>query len=168
MLSGGEEIEADLVVAATGLVLQPIGGVRLSVDGEPVALGETMIYKGAMFSGVPNLVSVFGYFTASWTLKADLIAQCACRLINHMEARGYRQCVAVNGDPRPERAPLVDFSAGHFRRGIDLMPKQGAKPPWRWRRSYARDLLALKFGRLEDGALRFSRAPAAQERSAAR
>ena len=166
MLSGGEEIEADLVVAATGLVLQPIGGVRLSVDGEPVKLGETMIYKGAMFSGVPNLASVFGYATASWTLKADLIAQYACRLINHMAARGYRQCVAVSDDPHPLRAPLVDFSAGHFRRGIDLLPKQGAKPPWRWRRSYARDLLALKFGRLEDGALHFSGGSPAAARQA--
>jgi hypothetical protein len=85
-----------------------------------------------------------------------------------MEARGYRQCVAANGETRLERAPLVDFSAGQFRRGIDLLPKQGAKPQWRWRRSYARDFLALKFGRLEDGALRFSRAPTAQGRSAAK
>ncbi len=160
VLSGGEEIEADLVVTATGLVLQPLGGVRLSVDGAEVDLAKTMTYKGAMFSDVPNLASVFGYTNASWTLKADLICQFVCRLLNHMAARGYRQCTPRNDDRAAARLPLVDFSSGLFQRALDLFPKQGSKSPWRSRQNYARDFLALKFGALGDGALRFS-SPAA-------
>ena len=164
MLSGGEEIEADLVVTATGLVLQPLGGVRLSVDGAEVDLAKTMTYKGAMFSDVPNLASVFGYTNASWTLKADLICQFVCRLLNHMAARGYRQCTPHNDDRAAARLPLVDFSSGLFQRALDLFPKQGSKSPWRSRQNYARDFLALKFGALGDGALRFS-SPAASSRA---
>jgi cation diffusion facilitator CzcD-associated flavoprotein CzcO len=155
-LTDGREIEADLAVAATGLVLQPLGGVRLSVDGADVDLAKTMIYKGAMFSDVPNLASVFGYTVASWTLKADLICQYVCRLLNYMDARGFRQAAPHNDDPLMSTLPLVDFSSGLFRRALDRMPKQGSKSPWRWRQSYARDFLALKFGALDDGALRFS------------
>ncbi len=155
-LSTGETIEADLVVTATGLVLQPLGGVRLSVDGVEVDLARTMIYKGAMFSDVPNLASVFGYTNASWTLKADLICQFVCRLLNRMDARGYRQCMPQNDDPFAAKLPFVDFSSGLYQRALDRLPKQGAKSPWRWRQNYARDLLALKFGALDDGALRFS------------
>ncbi len=156
LLSGGEEIEADLVVTATGLVLQPLGGVRLSVDGAEVDLAKTMIYKSAMFSDIPNLASVFGYTSASWTLKADLICQFVCRLLNHMDAQGYRQCAPHNDDPFVATLPLVDFSSGLFQRALDRLPKQGSKSPWRWRQNYARDLLTLKFGLLSDGALRFS------------
>ena len=155
-LSGGGEIEADLVVAATGLVLQPLGGVRLSVDGADVDLAKTMIYKGAMFSDVPNLASVFGYANASWTLKADLICRYVARLLNYMDARGYRQCAPHNDDPSVTTSPLVDFSSGLYRRALDRQPKQGSKSPWRWRQNYARDLLMLKFGALDDVAMRFS------------
>jgi cation diffusion facilitator CzcD-associated flavoprotein CzcO len=155
-LSDGQEIEADLVVTATGLVLQPLGGVRLSVDGAAVDLGKTLTYKGAMLSGVPNLASVFGYANASWTLKADLICQYVCRLLNHMEARGYRQCAPRADDAPASSAPLIDLEAGHFQRAPGQLPRQGLKWPWRWRQDYARDVLALKFGRIADDALRFS------------
>ncbi|MGO4870965.1 MAG: flavin-containing monooxygenase [Roseiarcus sp.] len=158
-LSGGRQIEADLVVTATGLVLQTLGGIRLNVDGAEIDLAKTMVYKGAMYSGVPNLASVFGYTNASWTLKADLICQYVCRVLNYMDARGYRQCAPHQNDPLAPSAPLVDLDSGHFRRAPDRLPKQGLKAPWRWRQNYARDFLALKFGPLADGALRFSNPP---------
>ncbi len=161
MLSGGEEIEADLVIAATGLVLQPLGGVRLVVDGGEIDIAKTMVYKGAMFSDVPNLASVFGYANASWTLKADLICRYVCRLLKHMDARGVRQCAPHNDDPRVARLPLVDFSSGLFQRALDRWPKQGSQSPWRWRQNYVRDFLTLRFGPLDDGVLRYSSRSAA-------
>jgi len=166
-LASGETIEADLAVVATGLELRPLGGVRLSVDGVAVEPGETTVYRGAMLSGVPNLVFVFGYANAAWTLKADLVSLFACRLVNRLKLRGFRKCAPAQVDPAMKRRPLVVFSSGAYRRAADRLPKQGTEGPWALRRSYWRDVVALRFAPLDDGVLRFSDpTPAAQARRA--
>jgi cation diffusion facilitator CzcD-associated flavoprotein CzcO len=154
-LESGAELEADIVVTATGLNLLPIGGIALSVDGEAVSLPDRFAYKGMMLSGVPNFAFTIGYTNASWTLKADLVADYVCRLLTHMDARGYRSCVPVVDDPRVEPRPLLDFAAGYVQRSIDVFPQGGSRAPWRLGMSYAQDVLTLRHGGLEDGALHF-------------
>jgi monooxygenase len=156
-LESGSELEADVVVTATGLNLLPIGGMRIGVDGDEVELPNTLGYKGMMLSGVPNYAISLGYTNASWTLKCDLTCEYVCRLLNHMDAHGYDQCTPNNHDPSVEPQPFIDFSSGYVQRSIDKFPKQGSKAPWRLHQNYARDILALKFGSLQDGAMEFSR-----------
>jgi monooxygenase len=155
-LASGAELEADLIVTATGLNLVPLGGVQLNVDGRDVEIPKTMGYKGMMLSGVPNMAVAIGYANASWTLKCDLTCQFVCRLLNHMDARGYRQCTPQNRDPSITEEPFIDFTSGYVLRAIDKFPRQGSRPPWRLYQNYARDLLAIRFGKLEDEALVFS------------
>ena len=154
-LASGQELEADLVVTATGLNLQPLGGVDPIIDGQPVDVPRTMVYKGCMFSGVPNFALSFGYTNASWTLKADLIAQFVCRLVNHMDARGYTRCAPENRDPSVTETPFVDFTPGYFLRAMEQLPKQGSKLPWRLHQNYIRDVKLIKRAPLEDGVLIF-------------
>ncbi|HZP99515.1 MAG TPA: NAD(P)/FAD-dependent oxidoreductase [Reyranella sp.] len=156
-LKSGETLEADIVVTATGLVLVPLGGVQLAVDGRAVQPNQTFIYKGMMYSGVPNLASVFGYTNASWTLKADLVCEYVCRLLNLMERRGYRQCMPHNADPTLREEPWVNFSSGYIQRALPHQPKQGSKRPWKLYQNYALDLLTLRYGRLRDRAMTFAR-----------
>jgi cation diffusion facilitator CzcD-associated flavoprotein CzcO len=164
-LASGETIDADIAVAATGLELQPLGGIRLSVDGAAIEPGETTVFKGAMLSGVPNLVFVFGYTAAAWTLKADLVSLFACRLINRLKRSGFRRCMPRASDPSMAKRPLVDFSSGAYRRAAAKLPKQGTDGPWASRQSYWRDFLALRFAPLRSGGLRFcDPAPAAAAR----
>jgi cation diffusion facilitator CzcD-associated flavoprotein CzcO len=155
-LVSGQELEADLVITATGLNLQPIGGAELVVDGRPVELPEAMVYKGCMLSGVPNFAMSFGYTNASWTLKADLICRYVCRILDHMERRGYTRCMPFNRDPTVTETPFVDFTPGYFMRSMHKLPKQGSKLPWRLHQNYMRDLRLIKRSALEDGALQFS------------
>ena len=155
-LASGAELEADIVVTATGLVLQVLGGLTITVDGRAIDPAQTLTYKGMMSSGVPNLASAMGYTNASWTLKSDLTAEYVCRLLNRMKARGLRQCTPHEADPAMPREPWIDFSSGYFQRSIHLFPKQGSKPPWRLHQNYARDLLMLRYGSLDDGAMNFS------------
>jgi monooxygenase len=160
-LKSGEELEADLIVTATGLDLLAAGGIQLAVDGEAVELAKTMGYKGMMLSGVPNFASAMGYTNASWTLKADLTCEYVCRVLNYMEKRGYDQVVPKNDDPTIQPVPFIDFSSGYIQRAIDKFPKQGSRSPWKLHQNYALDIVALRFGTLEDGALQFTRnAPA--------
>ncbi|WP_428664386.1 flavin-containing monooxygenase [Reyranella sp.] len=156
-LKSGEELEADLVVTATGLVLVPVGGATLTVDGEPVDLAKRFLYKGMMYSDVPNLASVFGYTNASWTLKADLVCEYVCRLLNHMDRKGFRQCTPHNSDPSLQEEPWVSFSSGYIQRALAQQPRQGSKRPWKLYQNYALDLLSLRFGKLRDRAMTFSR-----------
>ena len=157
-LASGEELEADIIVTATGLNLQVLGGLELTVDGEPVSFPDRLAYKGMMISRVPNLAFTIGYTNASWTLKADLVAEFVCRLLAHMDRHGYRQCVAVDDDPTIERRPLLDFAAGYVQRSVHLFPKGGSRAPWRLGMSYAHDMVSLRHRGLEDGALRFESA----------
>jgi hypothetical protein len=128
------------------------------VDGRPVRLPETMAYKGMMLSGVPNFAFTIGYTNASWTLKADLVSEFACRLLRYMDDRGYDTCVPVNDDPSVTPQPLLDFQAGYVLRSIDQFPRAGSRPPWRLGQSYAHDVVTLRHGKIDDGSMRFSRA----------
>ena len=107
-----------MIVTATGLNLQLLGGVQVSVDGRDVALAKTLNYKGMMFSDVPNLASSFGYTNASWTLKCDLTCEYVCRLLNHMQKHGYQQCTPRNVDPSVVEEPWIDFSSGYVQRSL--------------------------------------------------
>jgi cation diffusion facilitator CzcD-associated flavoprotein CzcO len=158
-LESGAELEADVIITATGLRLVPLGGIDLTVDGEPVSLPDTMSYKGMMLGGVPNLAFAIGYTNASWTLKCDLTCEYVCRLLNHMDAQGVRRCVPrVDASVAPE--PFIDFNSGYVLRAIQEFPKQGSRAPWRLYQNYARDILALRHGALEDGTMEFSGAAA--------
>ncbi len=156
-LASGEELEADIVIAATGLDLVALGDIELVVDGEPVVLPEKIVYKSAMLSDVPNFTFVFGYTNASWTLKLDLVCEYACRLIAQMDRRGYDSCVPVNADESMPTRPFLDFGAGYVQRAVDRFPRQGTSGPWQIRMSYAQDLQMLRDGAVDDGVLVFSR-----------
>jgi monooxygenase len=156
-LASGEELPADIIVSATGLNLQVIGGIELVVDGEPVSFPERLAYKGMMLSRVPNFAFTIGYTNASWTLKADLVAEYVCRLLAHMDRHGYKLATPVDDDPSVKPVPLLDFEAGYVQRSIHLFPKGGSRPPWRLGMNYAQDVVTLRHRPLEDGALRFQR-----------
>jgi cation diffusion facilitator CzcD-associated flavoprotein CzcO len=158
-LQSGAELEADIVVTATGLRLLALGGMRLTVDGGDVTLAETTVYKGTMLSGVPNLTFTFGYTNSSWTLKADLVSEYAVRLLRYMDAHGYDQCVPSADAPTGAARPMLNFQSGYVQRAIHEFPKSGSRAPWRVRMNYPYDLLVLRYGRINDGAMRFSRRP---------
>lgn len=166
-LASGRALEADLVVTATGLELQALGGLEASVDGVAVDWAATLSYKGMMFSGVPNLASATGYTNASWTLKCDLTCAYVCRLLNHMERHGASVCMPRSPDPSIRRVPWIDFSSGYVQRAIHLFPKQGTRAPWRLYQNYLRDLVALRYGRLDDGVLAFGDAARVSDGAAA-
>jgi monooxygenase len=156
-LASGAELEADVIVTATGLNLLAVGGVEIAVDGRSIEPGKSTMYKGMMLSGVPNLAVAFGYTNASWTLKADLTCEWVCRLLRHMDRNGYGECRPLEPDRSVAREPFIDFSSGYVRRSVDQFPKQGSTRPWRLHQNYALDILALRYRRIEDGILQFSR-----------
>jgi monooxygenase len=156
-LASGEELPADIVVSATGLVVKLMGGISLTVDGEPVDPAGRITYKGMMLSDVPNLALSFGYTNASWTLKCDLTSRYVCRLLNHMQAQGLDGCVPRLPPGGVERRPMLDFSSGYVRRAEGILPAQGAAPPWRVHQNYIRDVAALRFGSVTDAAMEFRR-----------
>lgn len=153
-LSSGKEVEADLIVTATGLNLQMAGGAELRVDGKKVETGESYTYKGVMLSDVPNYANVFGYTNASWTLRADLISEYVCRLVNYLHEYGLAS-VTPRLKGAHEDIPFTDFSSGYFQRVAHLLPRQTTRAPWTQNQSYLRDLMALRYGKLEDGVLAF-------------
>ena len=155
-LKSGQELKADIIVSATGLVLEVWNGIDVSVDGRHIDAASTLSYKGMMYEGVPNLASAFGYTNASWTLKCDLTCEYVCRLLNHLKKTGARQAVPVNDDPNIEFEPWLDFSSGYVQRAMAKFPKQGTKVPWKLDQNYAKDLMSLRYSKLEDGVLRFS------------
>ncbi|MEO6624056.1 MAG: NAD(P)/FAD-dependent oxidoreductase [Burkholderiaceae bacterium] len=155
-LKSGKELEADLVITATGLNLQVLGGLRLSIDGQTADMSQTMTYKGLMYSGIPNLASCFGYTNASWTLKCDLTCEYVCRLLNHMRKHRLSQCVPRNNDPTVTPQPWVDFSSSYIQRSMDKFAKQGSRAPWKLYQNYPKDILLLRRGRVDDGVLQFA------------
>lgn len=155
-LKSGARIEADLVVTATGLRMVILNGIDITVDGERFDVAKSMSYKGMMYSGVPNLASAFGYTNASWTLKADLTSEYVCRLLTYMERRGYVQCTPVR-DGSVVEAEFLGFTSGYVQRALDKLPRQGSKAPWKVHQNYARDLLTLRYGKLDDGTMIFTR-----------
>ncbi|HEX7945127.1 MAG TPA: NAD(P)/FAD-dependent oxidoreductase [Phenylobacterium sp.] len=155
-LKFGETLAADVIVSATGLTLEVWNGIEVVVDGRKVDASKTLSYKGMMYEGVPNLASAFGYTNASWTLKCDLTCEYVCRVLNHMKKTGKRQATALNDDPAVEFTPWLDFSSGYVQRAMAKFPKQGTKAPWKLHQNYAKDLMSLRYAKLEDGTLRFS------------
>ena len=160
LLKSGKTIDADIVVTATGLKMQLMSGLQVTIDGRPKDMAKTMTYKGMMYSDVPNLASSFGYTNASWTLKADLICEYVCRLLNHMDRTGTQICMP-HGDPAVAELPWLDFSSGYVQRAAGVLPKQGATKPWLLPQNYALDLVALRYCKVYDGTMKFSKAKGA-------
>lgn len=168
VLTSGERIDADVVVPATGLELQFLGGIEMEVDGEAIDASKLVTYRGFMFANVPNWASVFGYTSASWTLKADLISGYVCRLLRHMRENGYDVVVPPAPEPDAPTQPFItSLSAGYIQRAIDRMPRQGTSGAWVNHDDYARDVLQLKLGRIDDGVLRFEQRQATSSTRAA-
>lgn len=158
-LKSGTEVEADILVTATGLNLQLLGGVEFSLDDRPVDFAETQSYHGMMYAGVPNMLQTFGYINASWTLRADLNSLFACELMKKMDELEAEQVVPQISDSDRKLATepwISDFSAGYMARSLHLFPKQGPNVPWRNTQNYLLDKKLLRTGRPEDGALQFS------------
>jgi cation diffusion facilitator CzcD-associated flavoprotein CzcO len=155
-LRSGEELEADVIVTATGLELLFLGGIELSVDGDPVDVGSRLAFKGMMLEGVPNAALAIGYTNASWTLKVDLTCGYVTRLLNHLRATGLRQATPRNDDPSISPEPLLGLQSGYVTRSADRFPKQGSRAPWRVYQSYLADYRALKRSDVVDDALELS------------
>ena len=153
LLRSGTELEADIVVTATGIELLFVGGIELAVDGEAIDVAGKLTYKGMMLEGVPNFAVAIGYTNASWTLKCDLTCDYVCRLLNRMQSTGQRQCTPVNLDATVASLPLLGLSSGYVERSADRFPKQGSKFPWQVHQSYLRDYRALKMSSIEDAAM---------------
>jgi cation diffusion facilitator CzcD-associated flavoprotein CzcO len=157
LLKSGRTLEADVIVTATGLQIQVLGGMQLTLDGAPVKIPEKRYYKGAMLEDVPNLVMIFGYTNSSWTLKADLIAEYFCRVMKHMESRRFTQCAPRHRGDSGASQPFLDLSAGYVQRALAQLPRQGDKAPWKMYQNYFRDYAMLKLGKVDDNTLEFSR-----------
>jgi monooxygenase len=148
-LKSGEEVAADIVVAATGLQMKLLGGAELIVDGHPVRSADHHIYKGMMLSGVPNLFLAFGYTNASWTLRSDLTARAVCRLINHMDRKGSKVCIPRVGADL-ERRPIMELKSGYVQRAASLLPSQGDRAPWRVPQNYVQDLVRMTLSPIDE------------------
>jgi monooxygenase len=153
-LESGQQLDADVIVTATGLNLLAMGGMSLTVDGTPVDVSGTVSYKGMMLSGVPNFTMTIGYTNASWTLKADLVSRYVCRLINHLDAEGYASATPV-APPEGADQPFLDLASGYVRRSLANLPKQGRRTPWRLHQNYIRDVRLMRWGSLEDEGMTF-------------
>ena len=158
LLKSGEVLEADIIVTATGLNMRLFGGMTLTVDGKAIQMNQHISYKGLMFSDIPNLSNTFGYTNASWTLKADLIAEYVCRLLKHMDRTGTRIAVAERNDPDVKPQPLLDMSSNYVARAEAHLPKSADRAPWKLYQDYKLDMDQLRNGKLEDGVMTFHQA----------
>ncbi|MGB2358872.1 MAG: flavin-containing monooxygenase [Porticoccaceae bacterium] len=157
-LASGELLKADIVVTATGLELLPVGGMEIEVDGKLIALPETLGYRGMMLSDIPNFALAAGYTNASWTLKCDLTSEYVCRVLNHMDKKGYAYCVPRVPDAAMTRVSFLDLASGYVNRAIDRFPKQGLKAPWKLYQNYLLDILSLRYGAMKAKDLEYGRA----------
>jgi len=155
-LRSGAQLDADLVVTATGFKLKLMGGLAIDVDGRRFEAAKALVYRGMMLSDVPNLAFAIGYTNASWTLKCDLTAEYVCRLLDTMDARGATRCCPRRKDASLKEEPLLDFSSGYVRRALDELPKQGSAVPWKVYQNYALDLMTLRYAPIDDGSMEFS------------
>jgi cation diffusion facilitator CzcD-associated flavoprotein CzcO len=170
LLESGESVDADIIVTATGLDIVVLGGVEFFVDGRQVDFSGSFTYKGVMIEKVPNMISTFGYINASWTLRADLIARFACRVLKHMRESGFRKCVPelrAEDEGMAPRPWITGFSSGYLQRVMDELPKQGARAPWLNSQDYFADRRNFLKGRLDDGVLRFGESSRADTVTAA-
>ena len=166
-LESGQHLDADVIITATGLNVQMLGGAEVEVDGRAVAINECVTYKGVLLEGVPNATLVFGYINASWTLKADLAAEYTCRLLNHMDEHGYTTVVAhAREADRAEGSVMGALRSGYVVRGNAFLPRQGTRGPWKVTNDYLRDAQMLRRGAIDDGILEFGTPAAAEVGSA--
>ena len=165
-LASGEELQADIIVTATGLNLQLFGGAVIERNGVPIELNDTMAYKGMMLTHMPNMAFTIGYTNASWTLKADLVSEFVCRVLNHMDANGYDTVEPQHPGNAVDERPLMDFTPGYVLRALDYLPKSGHVAPWRLKQNYLLDLRLIRRGKVDDEALAFSKHRAAVTASA--
>ncbi|MFT4794036.1 MAG: cation diffusion facilitator CzcD-associated flavoprotein CzcO [Paracoccaceae bacterium] len=155
-LASGKTLAADVIVPATGLKLQFLGGIDMQIDGVPVKAADHTIYRGTMLSNVPNFAMIFGYANSSWTLKADLSSGFICRVLRHMTTKGA-QSVTPRLDPASEGAkPLLSLTSGYLARAADEMPKQGEDAPWKTEETYISDMLSVRFASVDDGVLAYA------------
>jgi cation diffusion facilitator CzcD-associated flavoprotein CzcO len=161
-LASGKELAADIIVTATGLKVQLLGGMQLTVDGKPVELGKTVSFKGAMFSSVSNLALAFGYANASWTLKADLSSAYLCRLLNHMDRHGYAAVMPREMHVADDAPAMLPLQSGYVKRAQGVMPRQGPEAPWKANHNYMLDVFEFRFGKVDDPALIFTPRQTAQ------
>ena len=155
LLNSGNEIEADIVISATGIELNALNDINVSVDGVKVEANNKLSYKGMMLSGVPNLAITFGYVNSSWTLRADLTCEYVCRLINTMDKEGCTACVPQEDLNALVEDDYIDFTSGYVQRALDRLPKQGKKSPWRNYQNYLLDIFYVRFFAIKDSTLRF-------------
>ncbi len=155
-LASGRSLDADIVVVATGLSLLALGGIELRMDGVPVDVPKTVLYKGMMLTGVPNFNFVFGYTNNSWTLRADLVNRYVIRLLDHMDAAGYDTAIAKPPADEPADRPFLDLTAGYVQRSLDQLPRQGRRAPWRMHHNYLKDSFVMRRSAVDDEAMAFS------------
>lgn len=160
-LTSGEELSADIIITATGLNMQLFGGATVTRNGEAVDLTKSMTYKGLMLSGVPNMAITFGYTNASWTLKADLVSEFICRLLNFMDANGFDKVEPEHPGDAVDELPFMDFTPGYFRRAMDSLPKSGSEAPWKLKQNYFFDMRTIRYGKVDEESLHFTKHRAA-------
>ena len=155
LLDSGKKIEADIIITATGIELNSLNDINVTIDNIKVIANERLTYKGMMLSGVPNFAISFGYVNASWTLRADLTCEYVCRLINLMDKKGVKCCMPVDDKSAYGDDKLIDFTSGYFQRGLNQMPKQGNKAPWKNYQNYIKDIFAVRLMSIDDTNLKF-------------
>ena len=160
-LTSGDVLDADIIVTATGLNMQLLGGLVPTLNGQPIDLPSLMTYKGLMFSGIPNFAITFGYTNASWTLKADLVSEFVCRVLNYMDDNGFDTVAPEHPGAGVDQLPFMDFAPGYFLRSIDQLPKSGSKAPWRLKQNYFLDLRTIRQGKVDEESLHFTKHRAA-------
>jgi len=163
-LQSGQELEADLIVTATGIEMQLLGGAEVEVDGRRMEITQLLMYKGCLFSDVPNLAQFFGYTNASWTLKADLTASWLCGLLEHMDRNGLQRCIPRRIDPSITPEPLLPLMSGYVQRADARLPRQGSKFPYKVYQNYIVDLLRMRLGKIDDGTLELSAGARSEDR----
>ncbi|MEK9766040.1 MAG: NAD(P)/FAD-dependent oxidoreductase [Thalassolituus sp.] len=167
LLKDGTTLEADIIITATGLKIQLLGGMDIKKDGEVIPMNEKMSYRGLMFQDVPNFGMIFGYTNASWTLKADMLSKWFCGLLKHMDHNGVRQVQPVNHGGAMETRPFVDMQSGYIARVADTLPRQGMEKPWKLYQNYFADMASLKLGKYDVETLEFShQIPTSEPRTA--
>ena len=155
LLDSGKKIEADIIITATGIELNSLNDINVTIDDIKVIANERLTYKGMMLSGVPNFAISFGYVNASWTLRADLTCEYVCRLINLMDKKGVKCCEPIDDKSAYGDDQLIDFTSGYFERGLNQMPKQGNKSPWKNYQNYLKDIFAIRLFSIKDSNLNF-------------
>lgn len=157
LLKSGKTLEADIIITATGLKVVVLGKINVTMDGQPFDVTDKMSYRGVMFEGIPNAAMVFGYTNSSWTLKADLIADYFCRVVNYMDDKGYDEVIPVNHDPGMAKRSFIDLTSGYISRVKDQLPKQGTKGAWKLHQNYFRDWLSLRASRITAKELQYGK-----------